>query len=235
MKRPKDTEADGECRMAKGEGSATSPSVAVRSVRRSGGRAGDLGRRNPEQRNPEQRDEKADEKATEIAALRLLARREHSTRELRRKLQIKGYAADKVARVVDALSSKKLVCDKRFAASLVGHLSRRGQGPIRIRAELREHGATDEMIEAALGNAEGANVEGTGVERAGADWNWMEAAREVRARKFGSEPPSSLAERAKQARFLQYRGFSADQIRAALSGRAASADDWECSDPAGSE
>jgi regulatory protein len=38
----------------------------------------------------------------------------------------------------------------------------------------------------------------------------------VRRRKFGSSPPQSLAERAKQARFLQYRGFTSDQIRAAL-------------------
>ena len=46
--------------------------------------------------------------------------------------------------------------------------------------------------------------------------DWVHAAREARRRKFGLSPPADYRERAKQARFLQYRGFSSDQIRAAL-------------------
>ena len=45
-------------------------------------------------------------------------------------------------------------------------------------------------------------------------------AREVRRRKFGASAPRNLGERAKQARFLQYRGFSTDQIRAAMASMA---------------
>ena len=45
---------------------------------------------------------------------------------------------------------------------------------------------------------------------------WTAAARASRIRKFGPEVPVDRRERAKQARFLQYRGFSSDQIRAAL-------------------
>ena len=67
--------------------------------------------------------------------------------------------------------------------------------------ELRERGVESEAIEQALGDTE-------------MDWN--HAAREARRRKFGLAPPADYRERAKQARFLQYRGFSSDQIRAAL-------------------
>jgi regulatory protein len=149
-----------------------------------------------------------EDKTTEIAAVRLLARREHSTRDLKRKLEGKGHARDSVERVVNKLSDKKLLSDERFASSFVAHHGRRGQGPVRIRAELRQQGASDEVIDAAL--------DGSGID-------WAAMAAEVRARKFGAAPPKGLPERAKQARFLQYRGFSADQIRAALSGSAASA------------
>jgi regulatory protein len=134
-----------------------------------------------------------EDKTTEIAAVRLLARREHSALDLKRKLEGRGHARDSV---------------ERFASSFVAHHGRRGQGPVRIRAELRQQGASDDVIDAAL--------DGSGID-------WAAMAAEVRVRKFGAAPPKSLPERAKQARFLQYRGFSADQIRAALSGSAASA------------
>ena len=144
---------------------------------------------------------RGEEKTTEIAAVRLLSRREHSTRELKRKLQHKGHSAERVERVVDKLAAKKLVSDERFAANFVAYRARRGQGPIRIRAELRQQGTTDDAIDTALSQAE-------------VDWDAIACA--VRRRKFGAIPRVA-AERAKQSRFLQYRGFSTDQIRVALS------------------
>jgi regulatory protein len=50
----------------------------------------------------------------------------------------------------------------------------------------------------------------------GSDVDWLATARAVRRKRFGAEPPRDFRERAKQARFLQYRGFTADQVRAAL-------------------
>lgn len=140
-------------------------------------------------------------KVVQTAALRLLARREHSSEELKRKLLAKGHPAEAVTAVVTALSGKRLVSDDRFVASYVHHHATRGQGPVRIRAELRHHGVSDSAIEEKLDSAE-------------VDWNRLAA--QVRARKFGAGRPASLAARAKQARFLQYRGFTAEQIRAAL-------------------
>ena len=114
----------------------------------------------------------------------------------------RGHAAATVDPVIEKLSGKRLVSDDRYVASFVHHHARRGQGPVRIRAELRQQGIPDERIDQEL-------------QACGTDWRQL--ASEVRRRKFKSALPRSAAERAKQARFLQYRGFDADQIRAALS------------------
>lgn len=143
-----------------------------------------------------------DEKTVEAAAVRLLARREHSTDELQRKLVAKGHEEASVARVVEKLGSKRLVSDDRYVASFVHHHARRGQGPVRIRSDLRRQGIADSRIQQEFSSA-------------GLDW--AQIAAQVRLRKFGATPPRSLSERAKQSRFLQYRGFEADQIRAAFS------------------
>jgi regulatory protein len=150
-------------------------------------------------------DRGGDDKTTEIAAVRLLTRREHSSKDLKRKLQGKGHSKDVVERVVDKLTGTKLVSDERFAVNFVAYHGRRGHGPIRIRGELRQQGATDEAIDSALANA---------------DFDWGRVAADVRRRKFGDDLPRAMAERAKQARFLQYRGFSTDHIRAAMASMA---------------
>ena len=160
-----------------------------------------------------------DDKPVEIAAVRLLARREHGTQELKRKLAAKGHDADAIERVVQKLGAKRLVSDERFVTSFVHHHAKRGQGPVRIRTELRQQGIAIEAVEEALRSA---------------DVEWNALAGDVRRRKFGSNPPRSMAERAKQSRFLQYRGFTADQIRAALvdgSGGDARGDELDSSDP----
>ena len=149
----------------------------------------------------EEIDPRKRDKEIEVAAVRLLSRREHSTEELRRKLTAKGYAEAGVAAVVEKLTTKKLVSDERFVSTYVHHHARRGQGPVRIRAELRQQGIADSQIQQEVSDGE-------------TDWNRL--AGEVRRRKFGAELPRTPSERAKQARFLQYRGFNSDQIRAAL-------------------
>jgi regulatory protein len=141
------------------------------------------------------------DKKVEIAAVRLLARREHGTSELKRKLSAKGHEEGAVDRVLEKLGAKKLVSDERFVSTFVHHHARRGQGPVRIRAELRQQGIADSQIEQEIANS---------------TVDWVGTASAVRRRKFGTQRPANLGERAKQARFLQYRGFTADQIRGAL-------------------
>lgn len=149
--------------------------------------------------------EASTEKTVEFAAVALLARREHSVAELKRKLS-RRHPEAMVEVVVTRLAAKNLVSDSRFVTNFVHYHARRGQGPLRIRSELRQQDIADEAITQALADY------GT----ADSGMNWAEVAAEVRQRKFGAAQPGSLAERAKQARFLQYRGFNGDQIRAAL-------------------
>ncbi|HKS57736.1 MAG TPA: regulatory protein RecX [Steroidobacteraceae bacterium] len=141
--------------------------------------------------------------------MRLLARREHSVEELRRKLLTKGYLPETLEPVIQKLTGKRLVSDERFISTFVHHHAKRGQGPVRIRAELRQQGIADSQVEEALRSAE---------------FDWVQLAREVRRRRFGATAPRSLGERAKQARFLQYRGFDAEQLRAALRDESGEAD-----------
>jgi regulatory protein len=134
-------------------------------------------------------------------AIALQAYREHGAKELEAKLTRKGYDSMTTAQVVDDLRESGLVSDQRFAEAYVrGHVAR-GHGPVRIRFDLKELGVTPELISAALESEE---------------FDWSALAAEVRRRKFGESAPKAFAERAKQMRFLQYRGFSSSQIRAAF-------------------
>jgi regulatory protein len=142
-----------------------------------------------------------DERACTRAALELLARREHSRGELTRKLAARGFGADVVTSALDSLERTGALAEARFTDSFVRSRIAKGQGPQRIRAELKQRGIADD--------------EADGVLRA-ADVDWLETIRAVREKRFGPELPRDYAERARQARFLQYRGFDAAQIRAAL-------------------
>jgi len=143
----------------------------------------------------------ADERTVRTAALALLAGRDFGRAELARRLERRGYPAAVVAAVVEGLVAERLLSETRFVEQFIRQHAGRGHGPARIRAELRERGVPEEEIEAGLD---------------GAAEDWATLARDARRRRFGLSPPGDYAERARQARFLQYRGFSHEQIRAAL-------------------
>jgi len=134
------------------------------------------------------------------AAIGLLARRDFASGELRRKLASHGYEQHAIAEAVAELVEGGLLNDARYAEHYVSYHADRGEGPLRIEAELKAMDVPEPLIDAALA--------------AGPDWKAR--AREVRIRRFGLEVPESWPQKAKQGRFLQYRGFSSDHIRAAL-------------------
>ena len=100
--------------------------------------------------------------------------------------------------MVTELGAKSLLSDDRFTETYVHHRIERGYGPYRIRQELAQRGVAAEAVDEAL-------------DHAGVDW--QEQVQLVRAKKFGAEIPRDRREQARQSRFLQQRGFSADQIR----------------------
>ena len=137
-------------------------------------------------------------------ALALLVRREHSRKELARKLAERGIEAEAALSAVDRLTGDGWQSDARFAEMLVRTRVAHGQGPVRIRAELGTHGLDQEKIETALQGFEG---------------SWTDAAREVARRRFGMDLMSAdVAQRRKVADFLYRRGFDGEAVRAVLSG-----------------
>ena len=130
-----------------------------------------------------------------VRALQLLTRRDHSRAELKSKLAAEAESAEQLDAVLDTLEAERLLCDQRYASQRVVARARRyGNG--RLKQELRQSGVSDEDIAAAL--PEG----GDEVERCQIVWS----------RKFG-ELPQTPEERARQMRFLQYRGFSGETIK----------------------
>jgi regulatory protein len=138
-----------------------------------------------------------------LAAMDLLARREHSARELHEKLS-KRFADpalnDHIAPVVAQLRADGLQSDQRFTEAWVNYRGSRGMGPAKIAHELRGKGIERPLLRDVLY----------------ATIDWEERCFEVLQRKFRIGPDATPAERGKWMRFLAQRGFESEQVRAAL-------------------
>lgn len=130
-----------------------------------------------------------------------MARREHSGEELRRKLTGRGYPEAAVEQELSRLVDDRLLDDSRFAEAYAVWRESRGFGPVRVRAELVHKGVDSTIIERTLGRL---------------DIDWSASALAARRKKFGGSAVRDLRERAKQTRYLEYRGFTRDQIRDAI-------------------
>ena len=142
-----------------------------------------------------------DQASCKRRALDLLARREHGRRELERKLAARGFAEEAVAAALDDLERSGTLSAARFTESFIRARAAKGQGPRRIRFELIERGVPGEEAARLLRDS-------------GIDWT--AEARSVRTKRFGGDVPRDIKERARQARFLEYRGFEPAHVRAAL-------------------
>ena len=132
-------------------------------------------------------------------AIRLLARREHTRVELARKLARFG-TREEIDTVLAELEASELQSDSRTAeAWLRGNASRLGASS--LRHNLKSRGVASELIDEQIAQADLPDE----MERARAVWN----------RKF-SAAPGNAKEWARQARFLQSRGFASDIVRRLL-------------------
>ena len=127
--------------------------------------------------------------AARRTALDLLARREHSRREMLRKLQQRGASAAMCEATLDQLEEDGLLSDERFCEAYIHARSQRGIGPQR----LREGGVAEHLVESRLQATQ---------------WDWADSAQQVFAKRFPEGPARDPKERAKQLRFMQYRGFA---------------------------
>src|SRR6056297_966928 len=154
-------------------------------------------------------------------AMDLLARREHSRLELEEKLrrhcgkvarsraraaavQVDDAGSDDpgmpdpsavetlISETLDALAEDGLQSDARYAEVLIRSRVNRGQGPLRIRADLRQRGLKPEAVDPLLEDyAE----------------QWPELAQQVVERRYGADAAVDRGEWARRARFLAGRGF----------------------------
>jgi regulatory protein len=131
----------------------------------------------------------------------LLARREHARTELGRKLSQRGFSESHVREVLDTLEAENLLSDRRFTDSFVQQRMARGQGPLKIRHELRERGVSADLATQSIDAVR---------------QSWCEQALAARHKRFGTEQPEDIRERSRQARFLAQRGFEQEHIRFAL-------------------
>lgn len=153
-------------------------------------------RRRPREQTPLQR------------ALGLLVRREHSRRELVRKLEVRGIEPDQAEAAVARLAEAGWQDDARFAESLLRSRAGTGYGPLHVRAELATHGLPGELIEQVLDAYEG---------------DWEDNARELLRRRFGESGWEEPARRRKAAELLARRGFPADLLWRVVKG---DPEDW---------
>lgn len=130
-------------------------------------------------------------------AMDLLARREHSRRELINKLKIRGYEGEEVEAYLDRLAERGLQSDQRFAESYVRMRSSTGYGQRRISQELQQKGIEESRISQIYEEME---------------LDWYQIALEIWQKKYNQLPGNDLKLKAKQSRFLQYRGFDFDII-----------------------
>ncbi len=135
------------------------------------------------------------------SAMNYLARREHSRLELEHKLAARDFDKNEIAEALERLITDGLLSDARFAESFVNARIQRGNGPVKIQIELKQRGVDDAIIKQYLNTQE---------------TNWYEQACRVRCKRFGETLPSEYEQRIRQARFLQQRGFTHEQINRAL-------------------
>lgn len=130
--------------------------------------------------------------------MRLLSTREHSFSELVRKLNKNDDCYEDVITVIEQLRDEGLQSDDRFTEAYVHSRLQRGFGPVRIKQELREKNISAELMDLYLQEN---------------DTRWDEQLRQVREKKYGKLVPTSYPDKMKQSQFLQYRGFTSEQIR----------------------
>ncbi|MCB5191356.1 recombination regulator RecX [Methylobacillus arboreus] len=132
-------------------------------------------------------------------ALAYLTRREYSYQELQQKLRAYAGEDDDVPALLNDFKNRGWLSDTRYTEQIV-HARKGRFGSLRIAHELREHGIADELIGKAVAEVQAGE---------------LETALTVYRKKFTS-PPQNREEWAKQARFLQGRGFGFEIIRQVL-------------------
>ena len=132
-------------------------------------------------------------------AFAVLTRREYSKAELIEKLALYAIDRDEVLKLVDELATQNYQSDQRVAEMMLSSQKRKGKGPNRIKLALKSKKIDSSLIQEELKET---------------DWN--EQAYQLKVKKFGLTVEKEAKLKAKQIRFLMYRGFEMDAIIKAI-------------------
>lgn len=140
-------------------------------------------------------------------AIFMLSRRDYSTSELQCRIERRIREIEKdsptapeyLPQVIERLLESQYLDDSRTIYSFFRSYLNKSYGPLRIRQELRLKGFPSEIIERVLEET---------------DTDWYALCQDLKEKKFGTAKPKDFKERAKQIRYLQYRGFTSDYINA---------------------
>ncbi|CAE6917147.1 recombination regulator RecX [Vibrio sp. B1FLJ16] len=135
------------------------------------------------------------------AAIHLLSRRDHGQYELYQKLALKGYEEADIEAAINFCLDHNYLDDLRYAKSQIRQHVYKGHGERRIRQELNQKRVAESVIDEAIAEE---------------PQDWFELARMAAEKKFKGMKAKDQKEYAKQVRFMQYRGYSFDQISYAL-------------------
>ncbi|ORU94495.1 MAG: RecX family transcriptional regulator [Cycloclasticus sp. symbiont of Poecilosclerida sp. M] len=128
----------------------------------------------------------------------MLARREHSQRELFQKLSNKGFEREAVELILNEFVENDWQSDKRFADSYFRSRVHAGFGPIRIAVELKERGVEADTFS---------------LHEMSDEPSWNVLLNELHKKKYGAFGPSDMKERIKRTRFFQHKGYTSEMIK----------------------
>ena len=135
------------------------------------------------------------------AAIHLLSRRDHGQFELWQKLLAKGYDEEDIQTTLMFCLESNYLDDLRYAKSQIRQHGYKGYGERRIRQELQLKKVAEAVVDQAMEEE---------------PQDWFELAKQVAEKKYKGVKASDRNEYAKQVRFLQYRGYTFEQINYAL-------------------
>ena len=133
-------------------------------------------------------------------AFAVLTRKEYSKKDLIEKLALYAENHEEVLTLVDELSRENYQSDQRVAEMVVRSQIRKGKGPNRIKLALRAKSIDKELAQNDMNEID-----------------WYEEAYQLKVKKYGVDVSKDPKIKAKQIRFLQYRGFEMDAIMKAIS------------------
>lgn len=135
-------------------------------------------------------------------ALTWLGRQEYSVAKFTKKLQQHQASDEQIAQIIDEFCQHNWLSEARYCQGFVRARISKGQGKLRILNDGRGHQLASGDLEAAIAEQQ---------------VDWFELALETYQRRYGQKPITDIKEKAKRLRFMQYRGFTMEQIDYAIS------------------